>query len=87
MPKARKNYTTPHVYIPINNPRRNISSEQDQNARYRLQQSVLDSFHAEVYGPVFLSICHATGVEEDPMMTQNIRCLWRGGGAALIQIK
>ena len=44
MPEGRKNYTT---YIP---------SEHDQNARYRLQQSVLDSFHAEVYGPVFLSI-------------------------------
>ena len=26
------------------------------NARYRLQQSVLDSFCAEVYGPVFLSV-------------------------------
>ena len=24
--------------------------------RYRLKQSALDSFHAEVYGPVFLSI-------------------------------
>ena len=38
------------------NPRRNIPSEHDQNARYRLQQSALDSFHAEVYGPVFLSV-------------------------------
>ena len=28
--------------------------------------------------------CHATGVEEDPMVTQNIQCLWQGGGAALI---
>ena len=34
-----------------------------------------------------LCICHATGVEEDPTVTQNIRCLWRGGGVALIQIK
>ena len=32
-------------------------------------------------------ICRATGVEKDPMATQNIRCLWRGGGAALIQTK
>ena len=56
MPKGKKNYTTPHVCIPINNPRRNIPSECDQNARYRLQQSVLDSFHTEVYGPVFLSV-------------------------------
>ena len=31
--------------------------------------------------------CHATGVEEDPKATQNIRCLRRGGGAALIQTK
>ena len=56
MPKGKKNYTTLHVCIPINNPRRNIPSEHDQNARYRLQQSDLDSFHAEVYGSVFLSV-------------------------------
>ena len=56
MPKVKKNYTTSHVCIPINNPRRNIPSEQDQNTRYRLQQSALDSFHAEVYGPIFLSV-------------------------------
>ena len=55
MPKGKKNYTTPHVSIPINNPRRNIPSERDQNVRYRLQQSALDSFHVEIYGPVFLS--------------------------------
>ena len=48
--------TTPHVFIPINNPRRNIPSECDPNARYRLQQSSLDSFHAEIHGPVFLSV-------------------------------
>ena len=56
MPKGKKNYTTPHVSIPINNPRGNISSEHDQNARYRLQQNRLDSFHAEIHGPVFLSV-------------------------------
>ena len=56
MPKGKKNYTTLHVCIPINNPRRNIPSEHDQNARYRLQQSALDSFHAEIYEPIFLSV-------------------------------
>ena len=56
MPKGKKNYTTPHVCNTINNPRKNIPSEHDQNARYRLQQSALDSFHAEIYGPVFLSV-------------------------------
>ena len=56
MPKGKKNYTTPHVCIPLNNPIRNIPSEHDQNARYRLQQSALDSFHAEIHGPVFLSV-------------------------------
>ena len=35
---------------------RNIPSQHDQNARYRLQQSALDSFHAEIHGPVFLSV-------------------------------
>ena len=56
MPKGKKNYTTPHVSISINNPRRNVPSEHDQNARYRLQQSALDSFHAEIHGPVFLNV-------------------------------
>ena len=48
MPQGKKNYTTLHACIPINNPRRNIPSEHDQNARY--------SAFAEVYEPVFLSI-------------------------------
>ena len=56
MPEGKRNYTTPHVCIPINNPRINIPSERDQNTRFRLQQSALDSFHAEVYGPIFLSV-------------------------------
>ena len=34
-----------------------------------------------------LYICHATGIEEDPKVTQDIRCLRRGGGVALIQTK
>ena len=56
MSKGKKNCTTPHVHISINNPRRNIPSEHDQNARYRLQQSTLDSFHAEIHSPIFLSV-------------------------------
>ena len=28
-------------------------------------------------------ICHATGMEEDPEVTLDIHCLWRGGGVAL----
>ena len=56
MPKQKKGHTTPHVCIPITNPRRNIPSEHDQQARYRLQQSVLDSFHTQIQGPVFLSV-------------------------------
>ena len=56
MPKRKQSHTVPHVCVPINNPRRNVPSEHDQNARYRLQQSVLDSFHAEVTGPIFLSV-------------------------------
>ena len=56
MPKWKKGHTTPHVCLPITNPRRNIPSEHDQQARYRLQQSVLDSFHTEIQGPVFLSL-------------------------------
>ena len=34
-----------------------------------------------------MNICRDTGAEEDPMATQDIRCLWQGGGAALIQTK
>ena len=56
MPKWKKGHTTPHVCVPITNPRRNIPSECDQQARYRLQCSVLDSFHTEIQGPVFLSV-------------------------------
>ena len=56
MPKGKKNYTTPHVSIPINNPRKNIPLEHDQNIGYRPQQSALDSIHAEIHDPVFLSV-------------------------------
>ena len=56
MSKRKKSYTTPHVCISITNPRRNIPSECDQQARYKLQQNVLDSFHAEIQRPVFLSV-------------------------------
>ena len=48
--------TTPHICVPITNHRRNIPSHHDQQARYRLQCSVLDSFHSEIQGLVFLSI-------------------------------
>ena len=56
MPKRKKGHTTPHVCVPITNPRRNIPSEHDQQARFRLQQCVLDSFHTEIQGPIFLSV-------------------------------
>ena len=56
MPKGKKDHTTPDICVPITNPRRNNPSHQDQQARYRLQCSVLDSFHSEIQGPVFLSI-------------------------------
>ena len=54
--KGKKGYTTPHVCVPITNPRRNLPSEHDQHARFGLQQSALDSFHAEIQGPVLLSV-------------------------------
>ena len=56
MPKRKKDHTTPHVCVPTTNPKRNIPSEHDQQARFRLQQSVLDSFHTEIQEPVFLSV-------------------------------
>ena len=56
MPKRNKGHTMPHICVPINKPRKNVPSEHDQNARYRLQQSALDSSHAEITGPVFLSV-------------------------------
>ena len=52
---GRRNYTTPHVCIPLNNPHHNIPSDHDQIARQRLQ-SKLDSFQAEFHGPVFLAV-------------------------------
>ena len=56
MPRWKKGHTTPHICVPITNPRKNIPCHQDQQARYRLQCSVLDSFHSEIQGPVFHSI-------------------------------
>ena len=56
MPKQKKGHTTPHVCVPIANPRRNIPSDHDQQTRYQLQCSVLDSFHTEIQGPVFPSV-------------------------------
>ena len=56
MPKGKKGHSTPHICVPITDPRINIPSHQDQQARCRLQQSVLDSFHSEIQGPVFLSV-------------------------------
>ena len=55
MPKRKGLYNTTHL-CSLTNSRRNVPSECDQNARYRLQQSALDSFHAEINGPVFLSV-------------------------------
>ena len=52
---GRRNYTTPNVCIPINNPHCNIPSDHDQIAKQRLQ-SKLDSFQAEFHGPVFLAV-------------------------------
>ena len=48
MPKWKKGHTT--------NPRRNIPSDHNQQARYHLQHSVLDSFHTEIQGSVSLSV-------------------------------
>ena len=56
MPKWKEGHTTPQICVHITNPRRNISSNCDQQAGYRLQHSVLDSFHSEIQGPVFLSV-------------------------------
>ena len=52
---GRRNYTTPHLCIPLNNPHHNVPSDHDQRARQRLQ-STLDSFHAEFHGLVFLAV-------------------------------
>ena len=56
MLKWKKGHTTPHVCVPVIYPRRNIPSDCDQQARYWLQHSVLDSFHTELQGPVLLSV-------------------------------
>ena len=52
---GRRNYTTLHVCIPLNNPHHNVPSDHDQRARQRLQ-GTLDSFQAEFHGPVFLAV-------------------------------
>ena len=45
-----------HICVPITNPGQKIPSNHDQQAGYRLQCSVLDSFHSEIQGPVFPSV-------------------------------
>ena len=70
MPKRKKGYTTPHACVLSNNPRRNVPSECDQNARYRLQQSALDSFHVEITGPVFLSVGPGANLICSTLLTQ-----------------
>ena len=52
---GRRNYTTLHVCISLNNPCCNVPSDHDQIARQGLQ-SKLDSFQAEFHGPVFLAV-------------------------------
>ena len=37
MPKWKKGHTTPYVCVSITNSRKNIPSEHDQQARFRLQ--------------------------------------------------
>ena len=54
MPGSR-NYTTPHVCIPLNNPHHNVPSDHDQRTRQRLQ-GILDDFQTEFHGPVFLAV-------------------------------
>ena len=56
MQKQKRGHTTPHVCVPITNPKRTIPSDHDQQARCQLLHSVLDSFHSEIQGPVFLSV-------------------------------
>ena len=52
---GRRNYTTPHVCIPGNNPHRNHSSERGQHTRSRLRQVAMNDFHAQFQDPIYLS--------------------------------
>ena len=56
MPKCKKGFTALHVKVLGSNHIRNIPSDRDQQARYRLQCGYLDSFHEEFRGQILLSV-------------------------------
>ena len=55
MPGPQKGYTTPHRCATVNESKGNQPSDRDQQARCKLQEEASD-FHANFYGPVYLSI-------------------------------
>ena len=55
MPGPCKGYTTPHRCATVNESKRNQPSDRDRQARPKLQEKASD-FHANFYGPVYLSI-------------------------------
>ena len=52
----KKGFTMPHVRVLGSNYRRNIPSDRDLQARYRLQCGYLDSFHEEFQVHIFISV-------------------------------
>ena len=50
-----KGYTTPHRCATVNESKRNQPSDRDRQARHKVQEKASD-FHANFYGPVYLSI-------------------------------
>ena len=55
MSGPHKGYTTPHRCATVNESKRHQPSDTDQQARHKLQEKATD-FHANFYGPVYLSI-------------------------------
>ena len=55
MPGPRKGYTTPHRCTTVNSSRRNQPSDQDRQARQKLQEKTSD-FHVNFHDCVYLSI-------------------------------
>ena len=67
----------------------------NNDIEYNLFEDIINSYYLDSQTKdnincnqeCYSDICRATGIEEDPKATQDIRCLRQGGGAALIQTK
>ena len=62
----------PHIYVLLNNPRRNVPSEHDQNAIYRLQQRHFGTLHGSALATQ-ITLSHSRA-QSNPMVERGPNC-------------